>query len=603
MKVLRREPVPRPPHWRFVASQLLRLPFDLWLLLPFGIVAGVVTQLYVVHLPHPYELVSTGVLAAVLALAYVVVLKPRIDRMLQPKVLAPLIMKQLKRSVLHRFFDPTTGIIPVGLTPLFFAFWLYTVSMSGPFTGVILSAAGYTCGLFLARTFGKAVVGGNTDIVLARTVLQITSAIAILLLIAIASSAGTLFVTSLLLTMFAWTGISQIGVGLDKVKVQNAPNQFDVEMRAQSEFLQRTQKLIQVGGPPYFAWWFFHIGELLGLGRQDTQKELTKTKCILLCYRHRYSDIVTIAQEYHRDVNPKDKERYSETIGNYEALAYMQQGKFKEAIKTIGKTLKDNPENPYFHYTRARILWQMDEWEEALSTIEKALGLYREKWQRECLPATAHKIYFLEEIALDSYLHRKMDNFSTQLDEAQKTLQSVLGYETLPDNVDLVHNHGNLILLQSFQEPPKQDSRQKIGAYRMATENFLWCLWNGAHLGARLRIALLHAIGTKNYAQALAYLRWIEDRLRSENYSPTLAFSRRVDFLISYIERAAAEKWVFSDKITLYQGTGKYIPPSDEAKIDDPDAQEKAREMRVDIFRDLRVMGRPLEIFPLLSPR
>jgi hypothetical protein len=230
---------------------------------------------------------------------------------------------------------------------------------------------------------------------------------------------------------------------------------------------------------------------------------------------------------------------------------------------------------------------------EALDLLDKSLTKFKERRGRDCLPGTAHKIYFLWEIGLDHYFRGDITIYEARLSEAEALLGVVQGYANFQRTHDLIHNEANLALLKGFRSAP--NPRQRVGYYRTAAERLLWCLWNGAHIGARLRLALLHAIGTPDYSQALAYLNWIDRALLTRGYGQQLPFVVRLRAIRSQLATMAAKGVILGDSVLLLQATSDAVPHLSSAVVEGESIIE-AEESRRRIFDELSVAWRPIPV-------
>jgi tetratricopeptide (TPR) repeat protein len=586
---------PRP--WRLAAYEIVRLPFDGWLLIPTGLaVSFIADRLARAHL------LSRGVafwLAGLLgAVGYVTIVKPAAERLLKPAHLGTWLASSIDRNTLRRFFDPSASVVPWLLGVGSFGLWLYSIERTAPVMAGILSIAAGALAVSLAHAVANLNAGRSTEIAVARSLLQVGGAFLIVLLLALTLRAGIVTCAFFVLTLSFWAARSYLRVSAGRVRQETAVNRdFGIKLGGDSLFLRCVETLIEMGAPPRLLWFILRTAQLLGLGKHDRPKEHAKARCAVLNLQHRYEELTTIARNYNAGLRSSDRE-YSEAVKNFEALALMWRGEFEAAERVIVDALADSSTNPYFLYTRARILWQRGGRSEALAVIDEALRLYEEQKGRKCLPGSAHRAFFLWEKALEEYFAGQAEAFRATIAEAYGTIEAVQMSEGFPDTADLIHNHGNLLLIREVTS-----GLRRVGVFRDAAGKFVSCLWRGSHLGSRYRMGLLHAIGTRNYAQAIAYFRWLRDSLRVHGYGEQLPFVRRTEVLLREVELAHRKGWVLSDRVLLCQSISGSAPGIEIARVEEPAEAEAAMTMRASVFRDLQLGPLPRELFPLLSPR
>jgi hypothetical protein len=463
------------------------------------------------------------------------------------------------------------------------------IHLDNSVTTIFLLFVSAAIGLLGTRTASKLIVGARTDTTFLVETTLLLGVLVFFYAGALLVRMGVLFLaaTAVWAILSAWVVYGLVAART--ARLRDHPSRLDADIDARGWFLKCVASLIRLGAPSRLVFRLWAFGKHLGLYRGEAQREVAKTKVMLLFRLCRFHDVIEEASAYNRPFPLSDETNRAVTLVNYKALAFARLGEIGRALSTLERARTAAPANPYYAYTHARLLWSSDQRELALATLNKSLELYEARRQRSSPPMVSQRIYFLEELAVDAYFHGDKTLFGARLDMARDNLLNVWAATVNTTvNIDLVHNCGNLLILDAFRRSDVEDSRRRTARYRGAAADFLWCTWHGTHFGARLRIALLQAIGTRNHAQAIMYLRWLQSALQRNGYHSTLPLPRRVRQLLAELKTATAEGWVFDDKVLLHQSSAVDVPALAESRITNKYEQEVAEELREAIFSSLR---------------
>lgn len=280
-------------------------------------------------------------------------------------------------------------------------------------------------------------------------------------------------------------------------------------------------------------------------------KALAQLRCDLLRAQRRYQDLIRVAERFNAGTAPGGR-YFSPAIKNDEILARMWCGDLAAARDAAEVQVRLVPDNPFFHYTLARILWQQRDLLGALSSVDRALKTYQSRYGQVCFPASKHKMLFLWELALERHEAGDDCGALTALRAAEvecTNLAACARSHGVRVDEQLVHNAAAIYLIHGYLRP----QASSLDSYVSASRDFAWCIRRSGHPGARLRLALIKGIGTRNYQQSVVLLKWIQAMLVRHEYPESMPFSTLIDSLIEGLEWAQREGVVLNERLLLYQ--------------------------------------------------
>ena len=314
----------------------------------------------------------------------------------------------------------------------------------------------------------------------------------------------------------------------------------------------------------HLLWTLYRISRRLRGRPLVVDKDLMKLEAMLYYRRERYSKVAVLASRGNATLEGQGD--FSETLTSFEALACIQIGQSERAVNLLKDALARFPKNPFFMYHLSYACWQKHNLPEALDWISRSIETFRAFRPDQITPAIGFKAYLLCDLAITNYPQEK-HLLPDRIAEAKELIRRAMEdkkrielREGIKLGDQLAHTLGYVYML---------DRR-----YSQALEVFSGCAWRSAHLGSRLRIAILRMIGTKDYTTSISGMEWILNTLYAKGvYRRILQprasttypdrFRRLVELNLERAAAANTKRRVLNDEIVFYQLTAHPLLPSE----------------------------------------
>lgn len=309
-------------------------------------------------------------------------------------------------------------------------------------------------------------------------------------------------------------------------------------------------------GHVFSSWYLSRL-----LVRSPAQVEEFELLAILAYHRHRYSACAHLAVRGRLIAMGQGQE--SAILDSYECLARARMGDLDASVRRM-QTIVDRLQQgrrrrPYFRCNLAYLLWSNDEVAGAIQQATAAVDEHLRLEGKLCLQAAMFLSLFLSERLLDACADGKAVQSQDALyalglaAEAERMLREGRRISWGQGFGSASHNVGLACLLLAENNPEIGDDLRSF-----AFDLFARAIFRESHAAARMRMIILHMIGTRNYTSAeyqCQRLRWPLGGPRLET-----RFGRQLRMLQERIREAKRCGVVFGPRLLTVSSSTEVIP-------------------------------------------